>query len=271
MFGLFQSRCPVCGSHFRRTKYKWQIRGQKAWVCPTCNSALQKRVSAAAFGKDVDFPEIKRPNGCGSLGCMVKLAFLFVVAAALSALFSNRTSRTGESASNPAPTQTVEQRRQPRSKVPLFNSPSDVVKLPLELGLSDTATDKPAWRVGELGWYGLAKIVTHKGGYSKVGDVDNDITCMHSSQSAEKIDYVRWTVNHFNSADTSSAAKFKELCLSYIRKLGCSTPAALFVGVDPSKGQLIETEHAIFKLERIEYKMGYGWQFTVTGKMESAQ
>jgi len=269
MFGLFQSRCQVCGSHFNRTKYKWQIRGQKALVCPTCNTALQKRVSAAAFGKNVEFPEIRKPDGCGLLGCLVKLALLFVALAIASAIFSNRTSNTGESVLSPVPLQTTEQRKPLHSKVPLFNRPSDAVKSPLELGLSDTANGKPAWRTSEQGWYGLAKIVTHKGSFSKEGDVDNDITCMHSSQSAERIDYVRWTANHFNPVDTSTPAKFKELCLSYTRKLGIVTPSSLFEGVDPSKGQLFETEHAVFKLERLSYKIGYGWQFTVTGKTES--
>jgi len=141
------------------------------------------------------------------------------------------------------------------------------VKASFDLGLSDTAADRDAWRKNELGWYGLAKIVTHKAAGKNVGDMDNDITCMHSSQSPDRVDYVRWTANIFNSADAVTPSKFKELCLAYVRKLGCRVPGALFVQVNPSDGQFFETDEATFKLERLKYKIGHGWQFTVTAKL----
>ena len=261
--------CQICGSSFNRTKYSWQIRGQKAWVCPTCNSALQKKVSAAAFGRDVDYPEVMKPDGCFLLGCVGKLALLFVVVVGASALFSDRKSPSATSvptSNRPEDPALAEAKKIQRSTIPLFNRPADAVKVPFELGLSDTDGTKPAWRVGDPGWYGLAKIVTHKGSYTTVGDIDNDISCMHSSHSIDHVEYVRWTANHFNSADSTTPSKFKELCLAYARKLGCETPNELFVQVDPTKGQQLDTPEATFKLERLTYKIGYGWQFTITGK-----
>lgn len=100
----------------------------------------------------------------------------------------------------------------------------------------------------------------------KVGDVDNDITCTHSSDVPDYIQSVRWKANCFNAADTTTPAKFKELCLAYVARLGFKPPEGLFAGIDPSKGQEFETPEATFKLERISYKIGYGWIFTVTGK-----
>lgn len=290
MFGLFQSRCQICNTHFSRTKYKWQIRGRKAWVCPACNAALKKRVSAAAFGSEVEFPEVRKRGGCGLLGCLGILFLPLIAIGLISDLISDRASTStsptksvtdspvpsGPKASNlpsaaggaPVPS-VVAAKNRTASKVPLFNTPLDAARIPFGLGLSDTASGKAPWREGELGWYGLAKIVTHKGALSRVGDIDNDITCMHSSLSPGIIEYVRWTANHFNSDDKSTPARFRELCLAYARKLGCKIPDTLFLKVDPAKGQVIDTPEAIFKLERLAYKIGYGWQFTITGKNEN--
>jgi hypothetical protein len=268
MFGLFQSHCQICGNSFNRTRYRWQIRGSTAWVCPRCNSTLEKRVSAAAFGRPVDFPEVRPPSGCGGL------VGLFLVAIVLAGVASLVVNRSSSKPSRPAPTQSSGSLapavpltpEAPLSSVPLFRSPQQAAKASLDLGLVDTDHTKPAWREGELGWYSLAKLVTHKGGLKKVGDVDDDITCMHASKTKEQVEYVRWTANIYNRADTTTAPRFKELCLAYVRKLGCEVPVALFDKVDPINGQHFDTTAATFELKKVSYDLGYCWQLTITAK-----
>lgn len=150
--------------------------------------------------------------------------------------------------------------------IPLFADPIKAAKVPILLGLKDISVGKPAWRHAEIGWYGQSEITTFQGGFTKVGDVDNSITCMHSSSNKNEVEFVRWTANLSNPADSGTAARFKEFCMQYVQKLGCPIPVGLFEGVDPVKGQLLETSEATFELKRLTYNIGFGWQFTVTAK-----
>jgi hypothetical protein len=267
MFGLFVSQCQICGSGFKKQRYRWTIRGKKAWVCPRCNTQLERRTSSAAFGTEVDYPEVRNPGGCGcrsSLGCL-GIGFLLLVVIALLAPKTTVPDQTGLSDSPQLPQSTLS--TAPSVKVPLFQKPSRAVAAPISLGLQDTSPEKPAWRNGEGEWYGLSKIITHKGAFSKVGDVDNDITCMHTSSDSHQVMQVRWTANVFNLDGASSTLpKFKELCLSYCRQLGSDLPESLFENVDTQKGQFLETSHAVFEIKRLDYKLGYGWIFTIKSK-----
>jgi len=267
MFGLFVSQCQICGSGFKKQRYRWTIRGKKAWVCPRCNTQLERRTSSAAFGTEVDYPEVRNPGGCGcrsSLGCL-GIGFLLLVVIALLAPKTTVPDQKGLSDSPQLPQSTLS--TAPSVKVPLFQKPSRAVAAPISLGLQDTSPEKPAWRNGEGEWYGLSKIITHKGAFSKVGDVDNDITCMHTSSDSHQVMQVRWTANVFNLDGASSTLpKFKELCLSYCRQLGSDLPESLFENVDPQKGQFLETSHAVFEIKRLDYKLGYGWIFTIKSK-----
>lgn len=88
MFGLFASRCQICGNVFRRNRYLWTIRGKKAWVCPTCNSKLERQKSKQAFDPDAEvfLPEVNDEErsgygGCG--GCLVIILGACVAASLL--------------------------------------------------------------------------------------------------------------------------------------------------------------------------------------------
>lgn len=208
------------------------------------------------------------------MGFGLKMFLAVIVLGAVASFFVDRSSLPPQAPSRASPTHSSGSVARvapltpeaPLSSVPLFRSPQQAAKTPLDLGLVDTAPNRPAWRDGELGWYSLAKLVTHKGGLTKVGDVDDDITCMHSSRTKERVEYARWTANVFNQADTTTAPRFKELCLAYVRKLGCDVPTALFDKVDPINGQRFDTPAATFELKKLSYKLGYGWQLTITAK-----
>lgn len=264
MFDLFQSHCQVCGNLFKRNKYKWVIRGKRAWVCQACNSKLERRVSSAAFGKEVDWPEVRPPSGCGKMfgflgtGAVGLLVLSFIN----NAMFDKNRAPSAPAVSTisePLPS------KAPAPKVPLFRDPLRATESVLNMGLTDTAPGKQAWRKTDPGWYGLAKMVTHKGGLSKVGDVDNDITCMHSSDYVDHVKSVRWTANVFNEAGAAATLpKYKELCMKYAQSLGCPIPLELFQNVNPTNGQKLETEEAVFEIKRLAYKLGYGWEFMIT-------
>ncbi len=43
------SKCDVCGSPFRRKHYKVTIAGKYQWLCPNCNTQMEKKNSKEAF------------------------------------------------------------------------------------------------------------------------------------------------------------------------------------------------------------------------------
>jgi hypothetical protein len=77
MFGLFTSRCQICENVLKRASYRWQLHGRSAVVCPACNSKLEKKASSAAFGRDVEIPEVKTPKE--SSGILVGLTLLITL------------------------------------------------------------------------------------------------------------------------------------------------------------------------------------------------
>lgn len=277
MFGFSQSRCQVCGNTFNRARYKWQIHGKTAWVCPSCNATLEKRVSAAAFGKPVEFPDVRPPDGClGRVGCGTTLLCVIGLTTVVS-LINNRTTiqnLASQQKRSPARLEAEDRSTPPpsrsqittHSRIPLFSDPSRAANVPILLGLTDTVPDGPSWRKGEVEWAALASVVTHHGNLERDGDVDNNISCLHTSTTQDRVESVRWRANIFDPTDHTTAARFKELCLSYLPHLGCQIPAGLFEKVNPEVGQRLETEEATFELERVGYRVGFGWQFIITAK-----
>lgn len=87
MFGLFAYRCDFCGTFFRRNKYRWTIQRKTVWICPSCNSKLERQKSKAAFDPAA---EITVPNrsggkrsgcgGCSSTGCLVVIGIGLLLA-----------------------------------------------------------------------------------------------------------------------------------------------------------------------------------------------
>ncbi len=48
VLGFGPSSCQVCGAGLKKTKYTWEIHGEKKIVCPTCNRRLQSKKSKQA-------------------------------------------------------------------------------------------------------------------------------------------------------------------------------------------------------------------------------
>jgi hypothetical protein len=200
-----------------------------------------------------------RPKGCGCGGCLIILIIGLLIAAIISAILPNP-NRVVPLA---VPTAPIGQ----APKIPLFLEPTKAANLPLELGLKDTAQGRAPWRQSDDRWYALASIVTHTGKLTKVGDVDNDITCLHESTTPSHVTQVTWTANVFNpEGQTATLPKFRELCLKYTSRLGCPIPPELFQNVDPAKGQQLETSQARFLIEKLAYNRGHGWRFRIMAK-----
>ena len=47
--GAGPTNCELCGCALKRTRYEWEIKGEKKRVCPNCNRRLQSRKSKAAM------------------------------------------------------------------------------------------------------------------------------------------------------------------------------------------------------------------------------
>ena len=46
--GSGPSTCQVCRAELKKTKYTWEIQGEKKTVCPKCNQRLQSKKSKQA-------------------------------------------------------------------------------------------------------------------------------------------------------------------------------------------------------------------------------
>jgi hypothetical protein len=153
-------------------------------------------------------------------------------------------------------------------RVPLFREPQKAAYVPLQLGLESTAPDKLLWRSNfPDDWFALSKLITHQGGFAKVGDMDNEITCMHTSVNENYVEKVFWRAKVFNEAGIASTVpRFKQLCLEYCKHLGVAVPAELFQNVNPSKGQRFETPECEIELRKESFKIGHGWTLVITSK-----
>ena len=106
----FAGRCGICDSPFKRTKYRWTIRDQQVWLCPHCNSRLERQQSKIAFDPNavLNIPYIpNRPGSGGGVGVLLSLlvvcvgAFIWFFANGPERATSNDASET-TSRSNPA-------------------------------------------------------------------------------------------------------------------------------------------------------------------------
>jgi|JI10StandDraft_1071094.scaffolds.fasta_scaffold698335_1 hypothetical protein len=206
----------------------------------------------------------KGERGCGCGGCLLLMLVAVGVITIVGRFMAPPMSPT-------APPLTAEQPEPPNShspKIPLFRTPQQAAAVPLELGLKDIVSGKPLWRDdGSGGWYALSSVITYRGKQSKVGDVDNTIECLHESNSRSRVDRATWTARVFNPDDQAvTLPKFKEICLKYVTKLGCKMPPNLFVDVNPETGQTRETDEGTFEIQKLAFKLGFGWQFRVTSK-----
>jgi hypothetical protein len=209
-----------------------------------------------------------RAKGCGCSGCLGTLLMGSLLLAVIGAFLPKSPSAV-PAADGAGPSAIATSSGPPATKpqIPLFLQPQQAAQLPLELGLTDTAPGRSAWREGPHGWYALATVTTHTGKLAKEGDIDNTITCLHESTSPGHIDRVTWTAHVFNpDGQAATLPRFREVCLQYTARLGCPLPEGLFQKVSPEKGQQLETDQAHFSIEKLSFTQGFGWRYCITSK-----
>lgn len=147
-----------------------------------------------------------------------------------------------------------------------FRSPEDCIKIPLKVGFKPIA-DKPLeWRETELGWLSHTTIRTHIGQFTKVGDVDNDISCFFSGEK-NYIEFVRVTADCFNADGIEpTIKKFREIVELLGTELGVESPKDILKNVDPAKGKVIDAATYKITVEKTPYRIGYGWVFKLDTK-----
>ncbi|WP_411825369.1 hypothetical protein [Luteolibacter sp. AS25] len=147
-----------------------------------------------------------------------------------------------------------------------FRSPEECIKIPLKAGFKPIS-DKPLlWRETELGWLSHTTIRTHNGQLKKVGDIDNDISCFFSGEK-EYIEFVRVTADCFNPDGTApTITKFREVVELLARDLGIEAPEEILKEIDPAKGKVIDAATYKITVEKVPYKIGYGWVFKLETK-----
>jgi|UPI000489DF85 hypothetical protein len=147
-----------------------------------------------------------------------------------------------------------------------FRSPEQCISIPVKAGFKPIG-DKPlAWRQEELGWLSNTTIKTHVGQLKKVGDVDNDISCLFSGEK-EHIQYVQVKANCYNPDGAEpTIKKFREVVELLVTDLGIESPKDILKNVDPAKGKEIEGATYKITITKLPYKIGYGWMFKLETK-----
>lgn len=155
----------------------------------------------------------------------------------------------------------------PVSLGPIFNDPWRASEFVLSLGLSDSKPGDPAWRGEESDWYSLAKLVIPKSDPSNLVELTNEITCMHSSRSADRVEWVRWRACVWNQPTSDlTFLQFKVIYLQYLEALGWPFPQEIVKVTSPEIDKRIENEFAIFEWKYIKYALGHEWQLIITSK-----
>lgn len=266
---MFNARCQICGTPFRSKRFKWKIRGQTAWVCPNCNSKLDRRVSSAAFGAEVDFPPVLK-NGCGC-GSMLVIGLVALVGIGMFKSCNEKTFVPVADIPPPPSPAYVPTRDKPKSppkpapKIPLFHDPEKAIQTVFDLGLTNSSGEKAKWEKTERGWSSLSKKLDPRSESAKVTDLGNGLICVHSSSREERIETVTWTIRTAGSSPQIPAV-FQESCLAYCSKLGTSIPPELFKSPDPSGEQHLITFDATFELMKLDAELGKGWTLTIKEK-----
>ncbi|MCH7227346.1 hypothetical protein [Haloferula sp. A504] len=148
-----------------------------------------------------------------------------------------------------------------------FRKPKECIELPLKYGLKPLAGPQPTWRDLGLGWTSQTEVTTHKGGLTKVGDIDNDVTCLFSSSGEESIESVKVTANCFNAEGaTATLKKFRQVIEGLLQAWNVDRSAEVFAKFDPTEGRKIEGETYVIELQHEKFRTGYGIVFKMTTK-----
>jgi len=147
-----------------------------------------------------------------------------------------------------------------------FRSPDTCIKIPLKSGFK-TIDDKPVvWQKTELGWLSQTTVKTHVGKLMKVGDVDNSVSCFFSGDKAY-IEFVRVKADCYNADGINPTLnKFREIVELLSTDLGIESPKNILKNVDPEKGKVIDAATYKITVNKVPYKIGYGWIFKLETK-----
>ncbi len=148
-----------------------------------------------------------------------------------------------------------------------FEKPKDCIAIPAKYGLQPISGSVPAWKNLGLGWFSQSSILTFKGNKQRVGDMDNEITCLFHSSVENRVEFMRLTADCFNSGGVNpTVTKFREVGTGILGDLGVPEPGEIFKHADPLKGKEISTDAYTISLKREAYRIGYGWILTLTAK-----
>jgi len=148
-----------------------------------------------------------------------------------------------------------------------FRDPAKCIQIPIKLGLRTTTGQNPTWANLGMGWSSMSEVKTHTGKFSRVGDVDNSITCLFNSGDKEFIQWVRVTADCFNQeGEHATLAKFREVVTEMLKEFGIADAIATINSIPPEQDTKIDGNTYTVEFKREEYKIGYGWTFTLTTK-----
>jgi len=148
-----------------------------------------------------------------------------------------------------------------------FDEPAKCIEIPLKLGLKPGTGPKPTWKDLGLGWMSTTKMQTHTGRFRRVGDVDNDITCLFYSEKQDFVQYVRVTANCFNKdGESTTLTKFRAVLTGLVQELGIPDAVTSLASIPPDEDSKLDGKTYTIEFKREKYEMGYGWTFTLTTK-----
>jgi hypothetical protein len=149
-----------------------------------------------------------------------------------------------------------------------FRDPKRLVSEVIDFGLTNSDNDLPVWRFNGDYWYSLAQIITHHGAYLRVGDVDNRITCMHSSESKNQVQMVRWTADVFNAdGKEPTESSFRQFCSKYLELLDLPS-SEVTKALMSNEEKIFETSCATISFKYLTYEFGYGRQLQINTKFD---
>ena len=144
-----------------------------------------------------------------------------------------------------------------------FADPAGCVLIPAKWNLG--AYRPLAWRDDGLGWGSVSSVTTYVAALAKVGDVDNDLTCMFTSSRQDCVQWLRVTANCFNSkGEAATLEKFDEVTKGLLMELKISD-AKLLSELNLRKNCVIDRLDFVITVQRESYRFGYG----ITFKLES--
>jgi hypothetical protein len=149
-----------------------------------------------------------------------------------------------------------------------FRTPEECIRIPLELGFQPAEGLSSGWTSFAGVWGNYTTIITHRGRLSRVGDVDNEITCDIESKFEDSVEYITIRANCFNSSgEQATLEKFRSVVTGMLKELGISEALSELSSIPPSSNKKIDGDTYTIEFKREnDFQFGYGWIFLLTTK-----